>query len=129
MKGVVRLGKKEKLSPRYIGPFPISARVGEVAYRLALPSNLSHVHDVFHISILQKYIGDFTPVVDYSKIILHEDASYDLIPHVILDFSMKHLRNKVVKMVKIQWSDNEADVTWELEDDIRKKYPQLFFIL
>ena len=97
-----------------------------MAYRLALPPNLSHVHDVFHVSMLRKHIGDHTPVVDYSKIILHEDATYVLIPHVILDFSTKRLRNKVVKMVKIQWSDNDNDVTWELEDDIRKKYPQLF---
>ncbi|KAM2086620.1 hypothetical protein ACFX1R_024134 [Malus domestica] len=51
-KGVVRFGKKGKLSPRYIGPYMITERVGEVAYRLELPSELSKVHDVFHVSML-----------------------------------------------------------------------------
>ena len=52
-KGVVRFGKKGKLSPRYIGPYRITERVGEVAYRLELPPELSRVHYVFHVSILQ----------------------------------------------------------------------------
>ena len=49
MKGVMRFGKKGKLSPRYIGPFEIVERIGEVAYQLALPPGLSGVHHVFHI--------------------------------------------------------------------------------
>ena len=56
MKGVIRFGKKEKLAPRYIGPFEILERIGMVAYRLALPPNMSQVHPVFHISMLRKYI-------------------------------------------------------------------------
>ena len=50
MKGVMRFGKKEKLTPRYIGPFEILDRVGRVSYRLALPPHMSQVHLVFHIS-------------------------------------------------------------------------------
>ena len=58
MKGVMRFGKKRKLAPRYIGPFEILERVGMVAYRLALPPNMSKVHLVFHVSMLSKYISD-----------------------------------------------------------------------
>ena len=57
MKGVMRFGKRGKLSPRYIGPFEVMKRVGEVAYELALPPGLSGVHPVFHVSMLKKTIG------------------------------------------------------------------------
>ncbi|CAN6727007.1 unnamed protein product [Malus baccata var. baccata] len=56
-KGVVRFGKKGKLSPRYIGPYQITERVGEVAYRLELPSELSKVHNVFHVSMHRHYVA------------------------------------------------------------------------
>ena len=58
MKGVMRFGKKGKLSPRYIGPYQIVRRIGKVAYELDLPAALEGVHPVFHVSMLQKYIGD-----------------------------------------------------------------------
>ena len=63
-RGVVRFGKRGKLSSRFIEPFEILERVGTVAYRLALPSSLSRVHEVFHVSILRKYTPDPTHVVD-----------------------------------------------------------------
>ena len=55
--GVVRLGKKEKLLPRYIGPFKILQRIGEVAFRLAFPLQLAGVHNVVHVSLLRKHIS------------------------------------------------------------------------
>ena len=64
-RGVVRLGKSVKLSLRFIGPFEIVQRVGECAYRLALPPSLSGVHDVFHVSMLRKYIINPSHVFDY----------------------------------------------------------------
>ena len=63
-RGVVRSGKRGKLSPRFIGPFEILERIGVVAYRLALSSNMSGVHEVFHVSMLQKYTPDPSHVVD-----------------------------------------------------------------
>ena len=62
-KGVVRFGKKGKLSPRYIGSYRITEQVGEVAYRLELPSELSRVHNVFHGSMLRHYISDPSHVI------------------------------------------------------------------
>lgn len=55
LEGVMRFGKKGKLSPRFIGPFEILRRIGTLAYELALPSNLQQIHNVFHVSMLRKY--------------------------------------------------------------------------
>ena len=63
-RGVVKSGKRGKLSPRFIGPFEILERIGVVAYRLALPPNMSGVHEVFHVSMLRKYTPDPSHVVD-----------------------------------------------------------------
>ncbi|XP_070054925.1 uncharacterized protein [Nicotiana tomentosiformis] len=68
MKGVMRFGKKKKLSLRYIGPFEILKKIEEVAYGLALPPSLSDVHPVFHVSMLRKYVGDPSHVMDFSTI-------------------------------------------------------------
>ena len=68
MKGIMRFGKKGKLSPRFIGPFEILERVGDLVYRLALPPNLSSVHNVFHVSMLRKYILDPMHVFSYNSL-------------------------------------------------------------
>ena len=61
---VISFSKRGKLSPRFIGPFEILERIGTVAYRLALPPSMSGVHEVFHVSMLRKYIPDPAHVVD-----------------------------------------------------------------
>ena len=76
-KGVVLFGKRVKLSPRYIGPFEIVERIGPVAYRLDLPEELSRVHNVFHISVLRKYISDPSHVKEAQEIELRDDLSYE----------------------------------------------------
>jgi len=75
--GVIRFGCSGKLSPRYIGPFDIIERIGEVAYRVALPPALDGVHDVFHISQLRKYVRDDQHILDYSDLRLNCDLSYE----------------------------------------------------
>ena len=55
---ILRFGKKGKLSPRFIEPYEIIERIGLVAYRLALPSELAKLHNVFHVSMLRKYRYD-----------------------------------------------------------------------
>ena len=58
-----RLGKHKKLAPKYCGPFEILAKVGSVAYQLALPPNIK-VHNMFQISILKRYVHDVSHVID-----------------------------------------------------------------
>ena len=70
MRGVTRFGIKGKLAPRYVGPFMIVERIGDVAYRLDLPPQLSHVYDVFHVLMLKKYTPDPSHVLPYAEISL-----------------------------------------------------------
>src|SRR5688572_27345128 len=63
MKGVMRFGKKGKLSPRYVGPYRILKRVGSVAYEVEFPEDLAKVHPIFHVSILRKFIGNVDTIV------------------------------------------------------------------
>ena len=84
MRGVLRFGKKEKLSPRIIGPFEILERAGIVAYKIALPSNLVAVHNVFHVSMLQKYTPNLTHVIEHETLPLQEDLSDDEKPRNFL---------------------------------------------
>ena len=82
---VVRFGKRGKLSPRFIGPFEILERIGIVAYRLALPPNMSGVHEVFHVSMLWKYTPDPAHVVDWGQIEVDTDGTFEEGPVCILD--------------------------------------------
>jgi hypothetical protein len=127
MKGVTRFGKKKKLNPRFVGPFEILERVGPVAYRLALPPSLAGVHDVFHLSMLRKYVPDPTHVLKYEPIQLQENLTYEEIPVKLLDHKVQELRTKSIPFVKVLWRNHEIEeASWELEDEIRKKYPSLF---
>ncbi|XP_058004079.1 uncharacterized protein LOC131180719 [Hevea brasiliensis] len=77
MKGVMRVGKKGKLAPCYIEPFQITDRVGAVAYQLKLPPNLSHVHPLFHISMLWKYVLDPSHVLQPNTVKLNENLIFE----------------------------------------------------
>ena len=127
MKGVMRFGKKGKLAPRYIGPYQIEAKVGEVAYRLTLPSELSRIHPVFHVSMLRKYISDPSHVIQTDDVEIGEDLKYDEYPVAIIDQQVKQLRSKHIPMVKVIWKNHSVeDCTWELEQDMRDQFPHLF---
>ena len=76
-RGVVRFGKRGKLSPRFIGPFEILERVGTVAYRLDLPPSMSGVHEIFHVSMLRRYTPDPTHVVDWGEIEVDTDGTFE----------------------------------------------------
>ncbi|MCO6516768.1 MAG: hypothetical protein J6586_09825, partial [Snodgrassella sp.] len=127
MRGVKRFGVKGKLSPRFIGPFEVLDRIGEVAYRLAMPPSLSAVHNVFHVSMLRKYVSDPSHVLSYENLELDEDLSYEEKPVQILDRKEKVLRTKTIALVKILWRNSKSEeATWELESDMRDRFPELF---
>ena len=84
-KGKLRFGKKGKLSPRFVGSFEILKRIGEVAYELALPPELEHIHNVFHVSVLRPYKPDYKHVISYEPIQVEKDLTYEEIPIQILD--------------------------------------------
>ena len=85
MKGVMRFGKKGKLSPRYVGPYNILKRIGKVTYELELPTKLAAVHPVFHISLLKKCLGDLASVVSLESVAVKYSLSYEDVPVEILD--------------------------------------------
>ena len=128
MKGVKRFGAKGKLAPRFIGPFEVLERIGSMAYKLALPEQLQNVHDIFHVSMLKKFIRDKEQdlVVDFSGLQVEDDATIELPPMKIIDVQEKGTRGKRIRSVKVQWSDNPRDVSWELEDVMMKQHPDLF---
>ncbi|KAL0544208.1 hypothetical protein IC582_019321 [Cucumis melo] len=127
MKGVLQFERRGKLSPRFVGPFEILKRIGPVAYRLALPPSLSVVHDVFHVSMLRKYVPDPSHVVDYEPLEIDENLSYTEKTVEVLAREMKMLGNKEIPLVKVLWRNHRVEeATWEKEDDMRARYPELF---
>ena len=127
MRGLKRFGKKGKLSPRYVGPYEILARKGKVAYQLALPPSMSSVHDVFHISLLKKYIKDPTHVLTVDVPELTEDLTFEVTPVEITGRKVQQLRNRDIHYVKVTWRSKDLEeVTWEEENAMRNQYPHLF---
>ncbi|PKA60278.1 RNA-directed DNA polymerase like [Apostasia shenzhenica] len=129
MKGVMQFGKASKLKPRYIGPFPIIKRVGAVVYRLMLPSEMEKIHDIFHISMLRKYVPDPAQVVQFDpkQMKIKPNLSYKEEPIKILARDVRRLRNKEIPMIKVIWNNQiEKEATWESENEMKKFYPDLF---
>ena len=119
--------KRGKLSPSFIGPFEILERVGKVAYRLALPPKMSGVHNVFHISMLRKCAHNPEHEIDFTDVEINDNVSYNERPVRILDHGVKKLRTKEIPLVKIQWKHHdEGEDSWELESEMRQKFPELF---
>ena len=126
-RGVVRFGKRGKLSPRFIGPFEILERIGTVAYQLALPPSMSSVHEVFYVSMLRKYTPDPAHVVDIGQIEVDTDGTFEEGPVCILDSRDQVLRCKSVRLVRVLWRHyGVEESTWEREDTMRATYPFLF---
>ncbi|GJY58613.1 putative reverse transcriptase domain-containing protein [Tanacetum coccineum] len=103
-KGVVRFGKKGKLTPRIVGPFEIIERIGPVAYRLDIPEELDGVHDTFHVSNLKKCLADLTLQVPLDEI--RGDAKLNFVeePVEILEREFKKLKRSRIAVVKVRWN-------------------------
>ena len=98
-----------------------------MAYRLDLPEEFSRVHNVFHISMLRKYIPDSSHVLETPEIELRDDLSYEEQPVQILGREEKKLRNKIIPLVKVLWRNHLVEeATWEREDQMRNQHPHLF---
>ena len=126
-KDIIRLRKRGKLGPRYIGPYKVIARVGKVAYRLELPEELSLIHNTFHVSQLRKCVVDESAVIPLEDIQIDERLNYVEKPIAVLERKTKALRNKTINLVKVQWQHRKgSEWTWEPESEMRANYPDLF---
>ncbi|XP_070008253.1 uncharacterized protein [Nicotiana sylvestris] len=115
--GIMRFGKKRKLSPRYVGPYRIIQRIGQVAYKLKLPPKISKVHPVFHVSMLRNVVGDLSSIVPVETIEVNKELSYDEVPIAILDKQVWKLRNKEIASGKVLWRNHQVEeATWEAKD-------------
>ncbi|XP_070022802.1 uncharacterized protein [Nicotiana sylvestris] len=124
MRAVMRFKKKGKLNPRFIGPFEVLRRLGEVAYELVLPPGLAVVHPVFHVSMLRMYHGDLSHVLEFRSVQFDKDLSYVEELVAILDRQVRKLRSKNIASLKVQWSGLPVEeATWKAEHDMCSRYP------
>ena len=115
LKASLMAGRGKKLQPRFIGPYKILQRVGNVAYKLELPPRLSRIHNVFHVSILKKFHPNPSHVLQPENIEIDEALTYEEKPVNLLDRKVKELRNKQILLVKVLWRNHGIDeATWEL---------------
>jgi hypothetical protein len=128
MRGLHRFKVRGKLAPRFIGPFKILEKRGEVAYQLELSPQLSDVHDVFHVSQLKKCLCVPEEQLRMEDLDANEDLSYQEYLVKILETSKRVTRNKKIRMCRVKWSHHtEEEATWEREEELKAEFPYFFF--
>ncbi|GJX77495.1 putative reverse transcriptase domain-containing protein [Tanacetum coccineum] len=126
-KGVIHFEKKGKLASRYVGPIKILERIGPVAYRLRLLEELSSVHDIFHVSNLKKCLADANLHVTLNEIKIDKTLRFVKEPVDIMDREIRSLKRSKISLVRVRWNSKRGpEITWEREDHMKYKYPQLF---
>jgi len=126
-KHMLRFGMKGKLASKFIGPFEIRKFNGLIAYEINLPSQLAKVHNVFHVSLLQKADVDPSRVLPQMPVKVKEDLTLEVRPIKILDWGEKELRNKKAPIIRVLWQSSQIEEeTWERESEMRRKFPNLF---
>jgi hypothetical protein len=127
MRGLHRFKVRGKLAPRFIGPFKILEKRGEVAFQLDLSSQLSDVHDVFHVSQLKKCLRVSEEQLPMEDLDAKEDLSYQEYHVKILETSERVTRNKKIRMCKVQWSHHtEEEATCEREEELGRSFQVSF---
>jgi hypothetical protein len=116
-----------KLASRFIRPFKILEKRGEIAYQLELPPQLSDVHDVFHVSQLKKCLRVPEEQLPIEDLDAKEDLSYQEYPVNILETSERVTQNKRIRTCKVQWSHHtEQEATWKREEELKAEFPSFF---
>jgi hypothetical protein len=124
LRGIKRFHVNRKLAPKFVGPYPIIQRIGELAYKLKLLEELAGIHLVFHVSQLRKCLRVPDETIPPEAVDLQKTLEYVEYPVRILARADKETRRTSCKVL---WSNHtERESTWEKESDLKKKYPQLF---
>jgi hypothetical protein len=109
IRGVRRFGVKGKLAPPYVGPYQILAKRGEVAYQLSLPESLLAVHDVFHVSQLNKRLRVPEGQLLVEGLVVQEDLTYIEKPVQILETTDRVTQRKTIRMCKVRWDHHSEE--------------------
>nr|GEW59499.1 putative reverse transcriptase domain-containing protein [Tanacetum cinerariifolium] len=126
-KGVIRFGKRGKLSPQYVGPFKIVERIGPVVYKLELPDNLRGIHNTFYVSSLKKFLADENVFIPLEEIQLDDKLHFIEEPMEIIDREVKQLKQSRIPIVKVRGNSRHGpEYTWEREDLFKRNYPHMF---
>nr|GEW49351.1 putative reverse transcriptase domain-containing protein [Tanacetum cinerariifolium] len=107
-KGVIRFGKRGKLSLRYIGPFKILSRIGLVAYKLDLPRELYEIHNTFHVSNLKKCLADEELFIPLEEVKIDDKLHFIEEPVEIMDREVKQLKQSRIPIVKVRWNSKRG---------------------
>jgi hypothetical protein len=128
MRGLRRFKVRGKLTPRFIGPFKILEKRGEVAYQLELPPQLSGMHAMFHVSQLKKCLRMPQEQLPMEDLDAKEVLPYQEYLIKILEISERVTRNKKIKMCKVKWSRHaREEATWEREEELKAEFSSFFF--
>jgi hypothetical protein len=127
MRGLRRFKVWGKLAPRFIGPFKILEKRGEVVYQLELPPQLSDVHHVFHILQLKKCLHVPEEQIPIEDLDAKDDLSYQKYLIKILETSKRVTRKKMTKMCRVQCSNHtEEEATSERKEELKAEFPGFF---
>ncbi|XP_073057273.1 uncharacterized protein [Primulina eburnea] len=125
--------KCENITMDFVTGLPTTLKVttpfgiGERAYRVALPPDLDRVHNVFHVSMLRKYISNPSHVLRHEALGLMPNLTYQEVSIQILDRKVKVLSNKEIGIIKILWRNQLVEeATWEPEEEMKQRYTELF---
>nr|GEX69073.1 hypothetical protein [Tanacetum cinerariifolium] len=106
---------------------PLESQVGTIAYRLKIHKQSSRVHSMFHVSNLKKRLSDKPLKISLDEVHIDDKLCFVEEPIEVMDRKVKRLKQSCIPIIKVRWNSRRGpEFTWEGEDQVRKKYPQLF---